>query len=421
MLAPFLVRGFRFQWAGDLAMSWAIEMEVLILGWYILVESGSVSLLALFGALHYVGSLIAPLFGIAGDRIGYARLFWISRASYALLAMILLLLAWQAALSPVAVLWIALIGGMIRPSDMVMRYAVIAMILPPQQLMGGLGIARITSDSARIAGALAGASTVAAFGMVWALAMIVSLYCLSFLLTQQILPAGANKELAPLRPEIAAQLRAALTDLRSAFRYLGDKPVLLGSMWLAFLVNLLAFPFFLGLLPYVAKHQYGLGQEGLSLLTASFAFGGLLGSIALGFNKLPMGAARAMLLAALLWFLVDCLFSLSRDLQSGMLLLTLAGLSSSLCLTPLAAVMLRGTERAYQGRVMGMRMLAIWGLPIGLLLAGPLIERWGLEAVALVYSASGLMLTLWMCKYWRHDLWSSQALANRGTEFSASK
>ncbi|NDG59172.1 MAG: arabinose ABC transporter permease, partial [Betaproteobacteria bacterium] len=138
MLAPFLVRGFRFQWAGDLAMSWAIEMEVLILGWYILVESGSVSLLALFGALHYVGSLIAPLFGIAGDRIGYARLFWISRASYALLAMILLLLAWQAALSPVAVLWIALIGGMIRPSDMVMRYAVIAMILPPQQLMGGL-------------------------------------------------------------------------------------------------------------------------------------------------------------------------------------------------------------------------------------------------------------------------------------------
>ena len=43
-LAPFSVRSFRFQWPADLATSWAIEMEVLILGWYVLVESGSVML-----------------------------------------------------------------------------------------------------------------------------------------------------------------------------------------------------------------------------------------------------------------------------------------------------------------------------------------------------------------------------------------
>jgi hypothetical protein len=124
MLAPFRVRGFRFQWAGDLAMSWAVEMEVLILGWFVLVESGSVSLLAVFGALHYIGSLISPIFGVAGDRIGYAKLFWMTRAFYALLAGILLLLAWQDALTPVAVLVVALLAGIVRPSDMVMRYAV---------------------------------------------------------------------------------------------------------------------------------------------------------------------------------------------------------------------------------------------------------------------------------------------------------
>ncbi|NCW24036.1 MAG: MFS transporter, partial [Betaproteobacteria bacterium] len=193
MLAPFRVRGFRFQWAGDLAMSWAVEMEVLILGWFVLVESGSVSLLAVFGALHYIGSLISPIFGVAGDRIGYAKLFWMTRAFYALLAGILLLLAWQDALTPVAVLVVALLAGIVRPSDMVMRYAVVAMILPPQQLIGGLGIARITSDSARIAGALAGASTVAAFGMVWAYVVIVGLYCMSFILTRQILSEDVNR------------------------------------------------------------------------------------------------------------------------------------------------------------------------------------------------------------------------------------
>jgi hypothetical protein len=41
MLAPFRVRSFRFQWPADLLTSWGIEMENLVLGWYILVKTGS--------------------------------------------------------------------------------------------------------------------------------------------------------------------------------------------------------------------------------------------------------------------------------------------------------------------------------------------------------------------------------------------
>jgi len=36
MLTPFRVRSFRFQWPADLLTSWGIEMENLVLGWYIL-------------------------------------------------------------------------------------------------------------------------------------------------------------------------------------------------------------------------------------------------------------------------------------------------------------------------------------------------------------------------------------------------
>src|SRR6202171_591969 len=66
-LAPFRIRNFRFQWPADLLTSWAFEMETLILGWYVLVETGSVLLLTLFASLNYVGTLIAPLFGVVGD------------------------------------------------------------------------------------------------------------------------------------------------------------------------------------------------------------------------------------------------------------------------------------------------------------------------------------------------------------------
>src|SRR6186713_3613967 len=90
MLAPFRVRSFRFQWPADLLTSWAFEMETIILGWYVLVETKSVVWLTLFGAAQYLGTLIAPLYGVAGDRLGHKSLLLGMRTSYAIFASILL-------------------------------------------------------------------------------------------------------------------------------------------------------------------------------------------------------------------------------------------------------------------------------------------------------------------------------------------
>ena len=49
--APFRVRSYRFQWPADLLTSWALEMEMIIFGWYVLVETGSVVYFTIFGAL----------------------------------------------------------------------------------------------------------------------------------------------------------------------------------------------------------------------------------------------------------------------------------------------------------------------------------------------------------------------------------
>jgi len=55
-LAPFRIRNYRFQWPADLLTSCAFEMEALILGWYVLVETGSVLLLTVFASFGYIGS-----------------------------------------------------------------------------------------------------------------------------------------------------------------------------------------------------------------------------------------------------------------------------------------------------------------------------------------------------------------------------
>jgi len=401
---PFQVRSFRFQWPADLAASWAFEMETILLGWFILIESGSVMMLVAYGSLQYVGSLVSPLFGVVCDRMGYRHMLWGTRAFYAVLAASVMILSLLNALTPDKVLWIAAVCGLLRPSDQMMRNALIAQTVPAEQLMGALGISRMTSDSARIAGALAGAGLVASLGMTWAYAVVTCLYVISMLLSRGV------QDLT--RSDSPPALSSPLQDLKSAFSYVWQKPVLMGAMLLAFGVNLFAFPFSLGLLPYVAKNIFLTDQTGLGLLGASFALGGLLASMTLSTHRLKLRAAKTMLIAACVWFFLDLIFAWCSSLQVGMLILVLAGFAQSLCMTLLAAVMLRQTEPAFRGRVMGMRMLAIWGLPLGLFLSGPLIESMGYAATAVLYSLLGLALGVFMTLYWRRVLWDSYSPAN---------
>src|SRR5438105_15067581 len=100
MLAPFATRSFRFQWPADLLTSWAFEMETIILGWYVLVETGSVLWLTVFGASQYLGTLIAPLYGVIGDRLGHKSLLLGMRVVYAGCALTLLGFATTPAVTP---------------------------------------------------------------------------------------------------------------------------------------------------------------------------------------------------------------------------------------------------------------------------------------------------------------------------------
>ena len=103
-LAPFRFRSYRFQWPADLLTSWAFEMETLILGWYVLVETDSVLMLTLFGALLYCGTLIAPMVGVWSDRFGHRNILSGMRAIYGLVSGTLMVLAFTGTLRPSIVL-----------------------------------------------------------------------------------------------------------------------------------------------------------------------------------------------------------------------------------------------------------------------------------------------------------------------------
>jgi predicted MFS family arabinose efflux permease len=403
-LAPFRVRSFRFQWPSDLATSWAFEMEALILGWYVLATTGSVQLLVVVGALAWLGSLFSPIFGIAGDRFGVRALLCITRGAYALLAATLATLTLTGLLAPWHVLVIAAIAGLMRPSDMVMRHVLVARTMRPEMLMGALAISRTTSDTARLAGAIAGTGGVALIGMGPAYAAVAAIYVCAFLLTLGVAASPPRKA--------GAEAQEVLAGLKDGVHYVWEKPALLGAFSMAFLVNLLAYPFFLGLLPYVARDVYGIGQSGLGYLAGTFALGALAGSLVVSANRVPLRAARIMLLSAAIWFVGILFFGQIRSVGTALVLLFAIGFVQSFCLTPLAAVMLRASSEEMRGRVMGIRMLAIWGLPLGLVAAGPFIASLGFSATTLIYAGLGLAATIAIGWRWRRALWLRSAPAN---------
>jgi predicted MFS family arabinose efflux permease len=400
-LTPFGVRSFRFQWPADLFTSWAFETEALILGWYVLTATGSVQYLVLIAALAWTGTLFSPLLGIVGDRVGVRTLLCATRGLYALLAGALAALTLSGTLAPWHVFVIAALAGLLRPSDTAMRHVLVAHTMRPDALIGALGISRTTSDMARIIGALAGTGGVALVGMGAAYVLVAAMYLAAFLLS-----------LGVTAPPKGTAHTDTLSRLGEALRYVWRKPDLLGAFSLAFLVNLLAFPFFLGLLPFVARDVYQVGQAGLGYLAAAFSCGALAGSLAVGANRVPLAPARVMLCMAAAWFVTILLFGQTRSMGTGLALLFASGLVQSFCMTPLAAVMLRASSDAMRGPVMGIRMLAIWGIPLGLLGAGPVIERFGYAACTALYAGLGLAATIVMGYRWRRALWERSANAN---------
>ena len=408
-LAPFQIRNYRFQWPADLLTSWAFEMEMLILGWYVLVETGSVLLLTLFASLGYVGTLIAPMFGVVGDRIGHRDLLAMMRAVYAVLAAALMTLALTGYVSPLYVFIIAFMMGLVRPSDLGVRGALVATTMPHDLLIGAISVSRTTMDTARIAGALSGASLFAALGMGPAYVAIVSLYITAMLLT---LCVNAPRKPHPVTEVAGDVLRASpLRDLREGVAYVWTTPRMQAAMWVAFLVNLTAYPLSNGLLPYIAKTIYGTNQTGLGYLSASFAIGSLTGSIALSMIG-GIRVARLMIASTIAWYSALLLFVQMQTLETAIVCLLLTGFCQSLSMISVAVILMRASSEHFRGRVMGVRMMVIYGLPLGLLAAGSLIEEIGFAATGTLYAAAGLAMILAIVAHWRSDLWHVHAPAN---------
>ena len=357
-------------------------METLILGWYILVATDSPFLVGVLGALRFSGTLTAPIVGVIADRMSRKIMLLVLRAGAGLSAVALLMLAAFGVIEPWHVFVIAAIGGFFRPADNVIRQSLIADTVPRDMLMNASGLARTTQDTARIVGALLGAALLSQLGLGWAYLGVTIFYAASVLLGLGI---------SSIKPDVAIKHVNPVTDLKDGVRYMMKSPVIQPIMFLAFLVNLTAFPLTNGLLPVVARDVYGSDENGLARMVAVFAVGALAGSLAMAALVKSRRPERFMMFAMVTWYVLLILFAGTNSNSVGLPLLALIGASISFSMISMSVVLMTFTSFEMRGRVMGVRMLAVYGLPVGLVVGGWLIERYGVQAAITGYAVGGLI------------------------------
>ena len=234
---------------------------------------------------------------------------------------------------------------------------------------------------------------------------ITALYALGSLLTWCAVPAKAEPPRLPWlrrRPPLSG---SAWSDLREGIIHIWNTPSLLAIVWLALLVNFTAFPMTNGLLPNVAKEIYRIDQTGLGYLVASLGFGALLGALIMTWFSAKVRLLRLMLISGVIWHGLILAFIQMHSVHGGVVMLFLCGVAQSLTMVCHTVILLRTASQRFRGRVLGVRMLAIYSLPLGLLIAGALIERIGFRWTASLFAGTGLLFTIIIGVKWRKYLW----------------
>jgi hypothetical protein len=131
----------------------------------------------------------------------------------------------------------------------------------------------------------------------------------------------------------------------------------------------------------------------------------LLASITTVLSGGPRRPERVTLIGTAIWYALVLVFGYVGNLSVGMLVLLLAGFAQNVAMIAMTGVLLASAGDGFRGRVMGVRMLAVYGLPLGLLASGFLIERIGYPPTISVSAAIGLLFTLLIGIRWRASMW----------------
>jgi MFS family permease len=374
---------FRKLWISDLFMGFASNIEILIIPWVIITKTNSGLVLGIYGASRYFSTIFAPVFGGVIDGFNKKHTLILSRLYMLIHSLIFMGLSFQDKLSVTNIIVISFFYGMAHNFDRISRESLTQIIISKKNLTNASALISTTYDVSKIIAPLIGSAIYYLYGVTIAYILVGILYLLAAFV---IFAVKINK--------IIKEQSKIYNELVEGIKYLIKDRILLSLMLIAALANLTTLTLTNAFLPFISKDMLNGNANDLALLISFSAIGSLLGSILMTTGIFRETPGKILIFIMIIWHVLMIATSLFPVKTIMYVLLILFGSSTAICTILLTMLILTITEKRMIGKVMGIRQLAIFAFPIGLLAGGYMIDQIGLEFSIQAMGFLGLVLSI---------------------------
>jgi len=385
ILASLRYRNYRYFWIATMLASAGRWTEAIVLSWLVLKMTGSPFLVGLVVACRWIGYGLGPLFGAWADRYDRRKLLLIVTSSSVIYSFALAFLIatdmiqlWHAVL-------ISLAASLAHGFDFPLRYAFTADLVDKPVLSNAVALSTVAIDVTAILGpALAGPliNVIGTEGVSW---VLTGIYALNVLALYMIRNASKIENV----PE-----GSIWKNLIEGARYIRSSPPIFALLAMAVVYNQFEFPLRYALVPVIADNILDVGAAGYGFILAASGTGALIGAaIVAGLGDFRYKAWLCIICSVTVGIAAGA-FSNSTLYPLSLGLIGCVGLLEAIGMTTMTVLLLLLTPGEMQGRVMGVRSLAILPLSTGSLVAGALASQFGAPAAGTINASLQLLSML---------------------------
>ncbi len=399
MFSSLRVRDFRFLWAGTLASTFAMNIQIVARGWLVYEMTQSalrLALVTLAFALPQV--LFALLGGALADRLPKKTLMITAQSFNACAALVMAYFVFTAQVTFWHFIVLGVFNGTVLALSMPSRSSIIPEVVGKRLLMNAISLNSASMNLSRILGPVLAGGFIAIFhvpgqipylgvGIVYLI--IAGLYCTAaFTVSFLHITGKAERQ----------NNNGVFKDIGEGVTYIMRTPVILGLVVVGTLPMMFGMPL-QNLMPAFNSSVLGGGPSELGLLQMAMGVGAITGTLLLARLGDVGGKGRLLLLGLCTWALAIFVFTWAPNLAVALGLAAFAALFSSSMMALNRTLLQLQAPDHMRGRIMSVDQMTHGFMPLGIVPIGILADIWGVQAGLQV--SAGLLLGITLLCLWR--------------------
>ena len=384
-------RDFVGLWAGSVAASFAMNMQVIARGWLVYTMTASATDLALVTLSFMAPQVLLSLWGgVVADRFKKRHILVFAQLLNAMATVAMATIIVTGRVTFAHFIWFGILNGGVLAFSMPARHAFVPDLVPRRLIFTAMALNTAGMNLARILGPvvagfiiawIADGDTTSASGVGVVYYLIAGLYLTAAATVVLVRRPGAPQPRAGKSP---------VADMREGLAYVRANPPVLGLILLSIVPFLFGMPLNT-LMPAFNEEVLGGGADALGLLVSAMGVGAIVGSMTLAAAGELRRQRTALLALSGGWAASVAALGAADGLPLALLAVAAFGWMSSSTMALNRGLLQTQTTFSMRGRVMSIDIMCHGLMPLGAIPIGMVADGFGVQAALL---ASGALFAL---------------------------